>query len=159
MLSQLTIVYNLHIKFSISSSHNMPYKLKLSVSSSLNIPLPAMVQQHTAGSLFYLRGDHLIGQVVKASAPKVEGPEFESHLRRDISRSSHKGDLNIGTPVATLQGAWRYRVSTGTGRPGVSILWLGEGESLICYFYLRVAARTIVWVDLSLRYTSMLLGR
>ena len=28
----------------------------------------------------------------------------------------------IGTPVATLPGAWRYRVSTGTGRPGVSIL-------------------------------------
>ena len=25
-------------------------------------------------------------------------------------------------PVATLPGAWRYRVSTGTGRPGVSIL-------------------------------------
>ena len=38
--------------------------------------------------------------------------------------SSHTSDLklNIGTPVATLPGAWRYRVSTGTGRPGVSIL-------------------------------------
>ena len=31
-------------------------------------------------------------------------------------------DLKIDTPVATLPGAWRYRVSTGTGRPGVSIL-------------------------------------
>ena len=30
--------------------------------------------------------------------------------------------IPIGTPVAALQGAWRYRVSTGTGRPGVSIL-------------------------------------
>ena len=29
---------------------------------------------------------------------------------------------NICTPVATLPGAWRYRVSAGTGRPGVSIL-------------------------------------
>ena len=47
-----------------------------------------------------------------------------------FSGSSHTGDLNIGTPVATLPGAWRYRVSTGTGRPGVSIL--GEVESLIC---------------------------
>ena len=36
--------------------------------------------------------------------------------------SSHISDLKIGTPVATLPGAWRYRVSTGTGRPGVSIL-------------------------------------
>ena len=60
--------------------------------------------------------------------------------------------------MATLPGAWRYRVSTGTGRPGVSILWLGEVESLICSFYLSVAARRIVWADPSLRYTSMLLG-
>ena len=39
-----------------------------------------------------------------------------------FSESSHTSDLNIGTPVATLPGAWRYKVSTGTGRPGVSIL-------------------------------------
>ena len=38
-----------------------------------------------------------------------------------FSGSSHTSDLNIGTPVATLPGAWRYRVSAGTGRPGVSI--------------------------------------
>ena len=31
-------------------------------------------------------------------------------------------DLKIGTPVGTLPDAWRYRVSAGTGRPGVSIL-------------------------------------
>ena len=36
--------------------------------------------------------------------------------------SSHTSDLKIGTPVATLPDAWRFRVSTGTGRPGVSIL-------------------------------------
>ena len=36
--------------------------------------------------------------------------------------SSHTSDFKIGTPVATLPGAWRYRVSTGTGRPDVSIL-------------------------------------
>ena len=39
-----------------------------------------------------------------------------------FSGSSHTSDLNIGTPVATLPGTWRYRVSAGTGRPGVSIL-------------------------------------
>ena len=38
------------------------------------------------------------------------------------SGSSHTSDLKIDTPVATLQGAWRYRVSAGTGWPGVSIL-------------------------------------
>ena len=61
--------------------------------------------------------------------------------------------------MATLPGAWRYRVSAGTGRSGVSILWLGEVESLICSFYLSVAARKIVCADPSLRHTGMLLGR
>ena len=76
-----------------------------------------------------------------------------------FSGSSHTSDFKIGIPVATLPGAWRYRVSAGTGRPGVSILWLGEMESLDCNFSLSVAARKIVWVDPSLRYTSILLGR
>ena len=100
---------------------------------------------------------HLAGLVVKASSLGMEDPGFESHLRQDFSRSSHTSDL-IGTPVATLPGAWHYRVSAGTGRPGVSILWLGEVESLVCNFYLSVAAHKIVWADPSLKYTSMLLG-
>ena len=95
--------------------------------------------------------------MVKASAAGAEVPGFKSHLRQDYSRSSHTGDLKIGTPVATLPGAWRYRDSAGTGQPGVSILWLGEVESLICNFYVSVAARKIVLADPSLRYTSMLL--
>ena len=40
--------------------------------------------------------------------------------------SSHTNDLKLATPVATLPGGWRYRVSDGTGRSGVSILCLGE---------------------------------
>ena len=63
--------------------------------------------------------DHL---VVKASASREEDPEFESRLQRDFSGSSHTSDLNIGTPVATMPGAWRYRVGAGTGWPGVSIM-------------------------------------
>ena len=59
--------------------------------------------------------DRLVGLVVKASASRAGGPGI-------FSGSSHTSDLKIGTPVATLPGAWRYRVSTGTGRPGVSIL-------------------------------------
>ena len=97
------------------------------------------------------------GLAVKASALRAEDLEFETRLRRDISGLSHTSDLKIGTPVATLPGAWRYRVSAGTGWPGVSIPWLGEMESLICNFYLSVATRTIVWADPSLRYTRMLL--
>ena len=51
-----------------------------------------------------------------------------------FSGSSHTSDLKNGTPVATLPGAWRYRVSTGTGWPGVSTLWLCDVESWICNF-------------------------
>ena len=66
-------------------------------------------------------GDRLVGLVVKASASRAEDPGFESRLRRDFfSGSSHTSDSKIGTPEATLPGAWRYRVSAGTGRPGVS---------------------------------------
>ena len=67
-------------------------------------------------------GYRLAGLVVKASASGAEDPGFESCLRRDFAGSSHTSDLKFGTPVATLSGAWRYRVSAGTVRPGVSIL-------------------------------------
>ena len=67
--------------------------------------------------------DLLVGLVVKASTSRVEDPGFDSCLRPgDFSGSSYTSDLKIGTPVATLPGAWRYRVSAGTGWPGVSIL-------------------------------------
>ena len=39
-----------------------------------------------------------------------------------FSGPSHTSDSKIGIPVATLPGAWCYRVSAGTGQPGVSIL-------------------------------------
>ena len=60
--------------------------------------------------------------MVKASASRAEDPGLKPCLHQDFSGSSHTSDLESGTPVATLPGAWRYRVSAGTGRPGVSIL-------------------------------------
>ena len=60
--------------------------------------------------------------MVKASTSRAEDPGFESHLRQDFSGSSHTRDIKIGTPVATQPGAWRYRVSAGTGWLGVSML-------------------------------------
>ena len=59
--------------------------------------------------------------VVKASALRAEDPGFESRAGI-FSGWSHTNDFKIGTPVATLPGAWCYRVSAGTGWPGVSIL-------------------------------------
>ena len=43
-------------------------------------------------------------------------------LARGFFRVSHVSDLKTGTPMATLLGAWRCRVSAGTGWPGVSML-------------------------------------
>ena len=57
--------------------------------------------------------------------------------------------------MVSLPGTWHCRVSAGTGQPGVSILWLGEMESLVCNFYLSVAAHKIVWADWSLRYSHV----
>ena len=70
----------------------------------------------------YRRRDRLAGLVVKAPTSQAEDPGLESRWLREFFGSSHTSDFNIGTPVATLPGSWRYRVSAGTGRPGVSIL-------------------------------------
>ena len=124
--------------------------------SCLTHPRPFKELIVTANSVSSHR---VVGLVVKASASRAEDLGFESRLGRDFSESSHTSDSKTGTPVVTLPGAWRYRVSIGTGRPDVSILRLGEVESLICSFYLSVAARAIVFADPSLRYTSLMLGR
>ena len=79
----------------------------------------AFTKKHTTS---FIPLDRLVGIVVKASASRSEDPGFKSRLRRDFSGSSHTSDLRIDTLVATLPGAWRYRVSTGTGWTGVSIL-------------------------------------
>ena len=47
---------------------------------------------------------------------------FNSCLHHDFCRLSHTSDLKIGTPVATLSGAWHYRINGETGWPSVSIL-------------------------------------
>ena len=65
--------------------------------------------------------NRIAGIVVKGSASEAEDPGFESRLRRDFSGSSHTSELKLDTIVATLPGAWRDRVSAGTGRPGVDI--------------------------------------
>ena len=86
-------------------------------------------KQKTKPTLSFVLGvsnnpHHIVGLVVKASASGAEDLGFESRLRRDFSGSSHTSDFKIGTPVATLPGAWQYRVSAGTGWLSVSILWL-----------------------------------
>ena len=60
--------------------------------------------------------------MVKEYASGAEDPGFEYRLPQDFSGLCHTSDLKTGTPVVTLPGAWRYRVSAGTGRSGVRIL-------------------------------------
>ena len=85
----------------------------------------------------------LVGLVLRPSPRERKIPGSNPACTGIFLGSSHTSDSKIGTQVATLQGAGRYRVSAWTGRPDVSILWLGEVESLICNLYLSVAARKI----------------
>ena len=68
------------------------------------------------------RSDRLVGLVVRRPPRERKIPGSNPACARIFSGSSHTSDSKISTPVATLPGAWRYRVSTGTGLPGVSIL-------------------------------------
>ena len=55
--------------------------------------------------------ERLVDLVLKLSALRAADLGFNScFFRRDFSGLSHTIDLKIGTPVATLPGAWRYRV-------------------------------------------------
>ena len=98
----------------------------------------------------------LVGLLVKVSNMRTEDPGFNSCLGI-FSELSYQWLKNWHSR-ATLPGAWHDRVSAETGQPGVSILWLGGEESLICNFFLSVAAHKLVWAGTSLRYTGMLLG-
>ena len=65
---------------------------------------------------------HLVGLVVRCPPRERKIPGLNPVCAGIFSGSSHTSDSKIGTPVATLPGAWRYRVSAGTGWPAVSIL-------------------------------------
>ena len=62
------------------------------------------------------------GLVVKASASTAEDAGSNPACAGIFPGSSHTSDFRIGTSLATLPGAWRHRVSAGTGWTGVSIL-------------------------------------
>ena len=71
--------------------------------------------------------NRFVGLVVKVSHLEsgrsgVRRSGVRIPLVTGFSGSSHTSDFKIGTPMATLPGVWRYRVSIGTGRPGVRIL-------------------------------------
>ena len=84
---------------------------------------PGACQDSHWGTNFEVsRMNSLVGLVVSRPPRERKIPGSNPAFAGIFSGSSHTSGLNIGTPVATLPGAWRYRVSAGTGRPGVSIL-------------------------------------
>ena len=93
-----------------------------SFAANFYTPSRGTAATHQGNSVSPVSWDRLVGLVVKAASSRAEDPGFASRLRRDFSGTSHASDYKIGTPVATMPGAWRYRVSAGTGWPGVSIL-------------------------------------
>ena len=78
--------------------------VRLMVTCLLN-PLPFLFS-NLSPSFPYPNPRRLVGLVVKAYASRAEDPGFDSRLRRDLSGSSHTVNLKIGTPMATLPGAW-----------------------------------------------------
>ena len=55
--------------------------------------------------------------MVKASASRSEDPGSNLACAGIFPGSSHTSYRKIGTPVATLPGAWRYRVGAGLVSP------------------------------------------
>ena len=88
----------------------------------LSLPFFVLVVKAQVGERSSLTTNRLVGLVVRRLPRERKIPGSNPACAGIFSGSSHTSDLKIGTPVATLPGAWRYRVSTGTGRPGVSIL-------------------------------------
>ena len=93
----------------------------LCLSPSLSVGLCLSLSLSVSGLSLSLRY-RLVGLVVRRLPRERKISGSNPACAGIFSGSSHTGDLKIGTPVATLPGAWRYRVSTGTGRPGVCIL-------------------------------------
>ena len=61
--------------------------------------------------------NRLVGLVVRRPPRERKIPSSNPVYNRIFPGSSHTSDSKIGTSVATLQGAWRYRVSTGLVGP------------------------------------------
>ena len=66
--------------------------------------------------------NRLVGLEVRRPPRERKIPGSNPACAGIFSGSSHTSDSKIGTSVDTLPGAWRYRVSARTSRPGVSIL-------------------------------------
>ena len=101
--------------------HVRPVLLSVAVNESLTVE-PKCTSTKPASAPRLTKVDRLVGLVVRRPPRERKIPGSNPASAGIFSGSSHTSDFKIGTPVALLPGTWRYRVSTGTGWPGVSIL-------------------------------------
>ena len=97
------IITSLPIPYTIPLSPNFPFLTPYHhhlISQSLH---------HTTITLLPIPYDCLVGLVVRRPPREWKIPGLNPACAGIFSGSSHTSDLNIGTPVATLPGAWRYR--------------------------------------------------
>ena len=92
---------------------NTAHTSQWSLGNTAHTLLSCLRTTHTTASL---------AEWLRRPPPERKVPGSNPAFAGIFSGSSHTSDFKIGTPVAALPGAWRYRISTGTGRPGVSIL-------------------------------------
>ena len=109
--------------FGVRGWHSKWFNHSLNTNSQFsNDPYLHVLCNRIVLSLHSVILNRLAGLVVKVSASRAQDPGSNPTCAEIFPGSSHTSDFKIGTPVATLPGAWRYRVSTGTGWPSVSIL-------------------------------------
>ena len=71
-------------------------------------------------SFCFIGWKQFLSHWLKPLASEIGGGNWSTQ-RKPLVTSSRKCP---GTPVATLLGTWRHRVSTGIGWPSASMLWL-----------------------------------
>ena len=82
---------------------------------------------HTGPERFSCLPLSLGGLVVSRPLQHLELTGIEPSL----PAKNQTSDIGIGTSAVSLPSEWRFRVSAGTGWPGVGTLWLSETQSLI----------------------------
>ena len=100
----------------------VPFEIKFATSVHGNEQRIAFLYHQVYKKTLYSCSGDRIGGLVLGARLESGRSRYEPGLGWVLSGSSHTSDLNIGIPVAPLPGAWCYRVSPETGRPGVSIL-------------------------------------
>ena len=112
--------------------------------AALSVSRCVSVSQAACVPLVY----RLLGLVVKVTALETKRLGFDSRFRHGCFPGPviQTSDLKMGTPVAALPGAWRYRVSVGTGcmmfhsRPVHSLMF--SSRRFLC-LHLRLPPSTV----------------